>query len=84
MGAMFEYPLTSETLPPEELAAITGASRKADQETWLKKNGWVFFLNRAGAPVVGRLYARMKLAGINPADVASNDAGWSLDLSRVR
>ena len=85
MSAMFELPLTSETLEPDEVSKIAGCSRIGDQIEWLKKNGWVFFQNRAGAPVIGRLYARLKLAGINPASMAAPEAsGWRLDVSKVQ
>ena len=30
-----------------------------------KCNGWVYYKNATGAPVIGRLYARMKLAGVD-------------------
>lgn len=84
MTAMFEMPLPSETLEPEEIAKISGCARSGDQVDWLKKNGWVFFQNRAGAPIIGRLYARMKMAGINPAALAGHEAsGWQLDMSTV-
>jgi len=85
MSAMFELALPSETLEPDEVSKIAGCSRIGDQIEWLKKNGWVFFQNRAGAPVIGRLYARLKLAGINPATLAAPDAGgWQPDFSKVR
>ncbi|WP_431477796.1 DUF4224 domain-containing protein [Massilia eburnea] len=84
MSAMFELPLHSETLSAEELVEISGSSRKNDQIDWLKRNGWIFHQNKAGMPVIGRLYARMKLAGINPAAMAMNDRGWQLDTAKVR
>ncbi|KRC02408.1 hypothetical protein ASE26_20395 [Duganella sp. Root198D2] len=84
MSAMFELPLHSETLSADELIDISGSTRKNDQIDWLKRNGWVFHQNRAGSPVIGRLYARMRLAGINPTAIAMNDRGWNLDTSKVR
>lgn len=67
MTAMFQLTLESETLTSEELQAITGCARKGDQVAWLEAEGWNFFRNRGGDPVVGRLYARLRLAGITPA-----------------
>lgn len=85
MSAMFELPLLSETLSAEEVMEISGCSRKGDQIDWLAQNGWVFIRNRAGEPKVGRLYARLKLAGINPAMLAAPEAaGWQPDFSKVR
>jgi hypothetical protein len=84
MSAMFELSLHSETLSADELIDISGSSRRNDQIDWLKRNGWVFHQNRAGPPVIGRLYARMRLAGINPTAMAMNDRGWQLDTSKVR
>ncbi|MDK6078963.1 DUF4224 domain-containing protein [Massilia varians] len=85
MTAIFEMPLPSETLSPDEISDISGCSRKSDQIDWLMQNGWVFIKNRAGAPIIGRLYARLKLAGINPAALAAPEAsGWQLDTSTIR
>ena len=84
MTAIFEVPIQTETLSVEELFEISGCSRKRDQIDWLTLNAWVFFQNRAGIPVVGRLYARMKLAGINPISLAAASGGWQLDTSKVR
>jgi hypothetical protein len=85
MTAMFELQLPSETLSADEIGEISGCSRKGDQIEWLKQNGWHFLQNRAGAPVIGRLYARLKLAGINPAALATPEpGGWKLDRSTIR
>lgn len=84
MTAIFELPLQTETLSPEEIGEISGCSRKGDQVDWLTRNAWIFFQNRAGIPVVGRLYARMRLAGINPSALANATDGWQLDISKVR
>lgn len=82
---MFELQSPSETLSAEEVSDISGCSRKSDQIDRLKKNGWHYVMNRAGAPVIGRLYARLKLAGINPAALATPEAsGWKLDRSTIR
>jgi hypothetical protein len=85
MSAIFEMPIQSETLTVDELSDISGCARKSDQVDWLKRNCWVFFQNRAGIPIVGRLYARMRLAGINPAALANvPETGWQMDTSKVR
>lgn len=83
MTTLFEFPLVSEILTAEEIAAMSGCSRKADQADWLASNGWTFLRNRTGEPVVGRLYARLKLAGINPATWGAH-SGWIPDYSKVR
>ena len=83
MSALFEMPLSSETLTAEELQQITGCARRADQVAWLQTEGWMYVRNRAGEPIVGRLYARMRLSGITPnALVASG--GWAPDFSTLR
>lgn len=84
MTAIFEVPIQTETLSPDELSEISGCLRKVDQVDWLSRNAWVFFQNRAGVPVVGRLYARMRLAGINPSALVTAADGWQLDVSKVR
>ncbi|MER2626812.1 MAG: DUF4224 domain-containing protein [Accumulibacter sp.] len=83
MTAIFEFPIASETLSPEELAEITGSPRSALQTDWLTQNGWTYHTTRAGAPIVGRMYARLRLAGIAPAALTTT-GGWVPDFSALR
>ena len=83
MTAIFEFPLTSETLASEEIAQITGCGRKGDQIEWLTCNGWTHHKNKAGEPIVGRLYARLRLAWIRLAALAGA-GGWTPDFTQVR
>lgn len=83
VSAIFEFDIASETLTVDEVKAISGAAHKGDQITWLTKNGWVFHTTRSGNPVVGRLYARLKLSGINPIAL-STSGGWVPDFSEIR
>jgi Domain of unknown function (DUF4224) len=83
MSAIFEMSIPTETLSHEEVEAITGAARKGEQIQWLASNGWIYCTTRAGEPVVGRLYARLKMAGINPQALQTS-GGWVPDLTQVR
>lgn len=84
MTAVFELPIASETLDPEELHRITGASRSREQIEWLDNNGWVYQLNRARLPIVGRLYARLKMLGVHhPASFLNNTSGFQPDFSAI-
>ncbi|MFA5630290.1 MAG: DUF4224 domain-containing protein [Porticoccaceae bacterium] len=80
MSAIFDMNIASETLDEDELTRITGSCRKGDQADWLTANGWIFHRSRAGHPIVGRLYARLKMAGINPATLAV-PGGWAPDFT---
>jgi Domain of unknown function (DUF4224) len=82
MNLISDTPISSETLTQDELQHLTGAARKKDQTTWLEENGWVFVKNRGGDPIVGRLYARMMLAGIRPGE--SNMNSQTPNFSSVR
>ncbi|WP_431077972.1 DUF4224 domain-containing protein [Pseudomonas siliginis] len=73
----------SETLADEELVAITGYQRPSSQLDWLNRNGWKYVLTGARRPVVGRVYARLKLSGVKPSSENIAAEVWSLDLSRV-
>lgn len=84
MTAIFDFPLLSEILSPEEVGDITGAVRKGDQIEWLTCNGWAFHRNRAGEPIVGRMYARLRMAGINPAHLAAAPGIGLPDFSKAR
>ena len=83
MSAIFEMPIDSETLASDELTQITGCVRKGDQIEWLSCNGWTFHKNKAGEPIVGRLYARLRMAGITPAALTTT-GGWVPDFSTIR
>nr|WP_294980120.1 DUF4224 domain-containing protein [uncultured Pseudomonas sp.] len=73
----------TETLNDEELVAITGYRLPSLQIKWLLKNGWQHALSGARRPVVGRVYARLKLAGVKPSTSNAVAEPWTLDLSRV-
>jgi hypothetical protein len=73
----------TETLSDEELVSITGYRLPSLQIKWLTKNGWQHALTRARRPVVGRVYARLKLAGVKPSTSNAVAEPWTLDLSRV-
>ncbi|MDD2046156.1 DUF4224 domain-containing protein [Pseudomonas putida] len=75
--------LQSETLVEDEIVAITGYQIPSKQISWLANNGWQYTLNRARRPIVGRVYARLKLAGIKPSATNAVAETWTLDLSRV-
>lgn len=71
MSALLHLPAVDELqLTEAELAGITGTPQHKLQIEWLKANGWVFTLTRAGRPVVGRLYANLKLANVDVATMA--------------
>ena len=67
----------------DELVAITGYQRPSLQLDWLNRNGWKYVLTGARRPVVGRVYARMKLAGVTPSAVNPAAETWTLDLANV-
>jgi hypothetical protein len=71
----------AEFLTPEELAEVTGYKLPGSQREWLDRNGWCYVVNAAQRPVVGRWYARMKLAGVTPG--TEQKAGWVPDFSTL-
>lgn len=73
----------SEFLEEPELVAMTGAKAAKKQIEWLAARGWVFEVNAAKRPVVGRLYTRLKLSGVDPSAESASAEPWTLDLSRV-
>jgi len=79
--AIFELPIPSETLAADELSEITGARTSDGQRSWLDANRWKYHTNRAGRPIVGRMYARLKLAGIEAS--ALTPQAWAPDFSQI-
>jgi hypothetical protein len=82
MTAIFEFPLQSEMLSPNEVTEITGCSRRADQMQWLNRNHWAFHTAKSGEPIIGRMYARLKMAGINPTALMTT-GGWVPDFTNL-
>lgn len=79
--------MQAEILSDEELADLTGYKLRTHQRKWLKDRNWVFIESRGGRPLVGRMFARMKLGIVNPAIVEQNPPPgrpvWTPDFSKV-
>jgi len=60
----------NEFLTPEELTEVTGYKHVPAQRDWLDRNGWFYVVNASGRPIVGRWFARMRLAGVQPTAAA--------------
>jgi hypothetical protein len=73
----------SEFLDEDEVVRITGYQIPSKQITWLARNGWQYTLTRSRRPIIGRMYARLKLAGVKPTATNATTDIWTLDLSRV-
>jgi hypothetical protein len=82
-GITFSVPIDRETLAPDEIEEITGRARRDQQAQWLTDHGWRFDRNASGVPIVGRLYARFKLAGIELSTAVVSPSGLP-DFSKVR
>lgn len=50
-------------LQPAELEALTGYKRGAEQCAYLRRHGWRFEQNAAGAPRVARAYFERRMVG---------------------
>jgi bacteriocin-like protein len=83
MNGSTQLQMASETLSDNELATITGYKTPSFQRQWLIRNAWEYVLTGAQRPVVGRVYARLKLAGVKPSATNAVAETWTLDLSRV-
>lgn len=62
---IIKAPLGTETLRPDEIAKITGRKSPHDQATWLDDNRWQFHINSNGEVIIGRMYARLRMCGID-------------------
>jgi hypothetical protein len=63
----------SEFLTADEVYDLTGYKLIASQRDWLNRNGWVYVTNAAGRPIVGRLFARFRLGGMQAPALVSQD-----------
>lgn len=74
--------IDTEFLTPEELAEITGYQKAAGQKEWLDRNAWAYVVTGAGRPIVGRWFARLRLAGVQPTATGVEPA-WKPDFSAL-
>ena len=75
--------IQSEILAEDEICAITGFKLARSQINWLDQHGWHYELTGTRRPVVGRVYARLKLAGVKPNGANAVAETWTLDLSKI-
>lgn len=75
--------IQSEILAKDEISAITGFKLARSQINWLNQHGWHYELTGTRRPVVGRVYARLKLAGVKPNGANAVAETWTLDLSKI-
>ncbi|WP_223435222.1 MULTISPECIES: DUF4224 domain-containing protein [unclassified Pseudomonas] len=79
--------METEILSDEELADLTGYKARAYQRRGLIDRQLVFVESRDKRPLVGRMYARMKLGIVSPTIVDPNRVpaapAWTPDFSRV-
>ncbi len=78
MSTLLALPPRDELqLSDAELEGITGACQIKLQIDWLKEKGWSFTLTRSGRPVVGRLYANLKLSGVEVKTIIQASEEWT-------
>ena len=75
--------IQNEILAEDEISAITGFKLARSQINWLNQHGWHYELTGARRPIVGRVYARLKLAGVKPNGANAVAETWTLDLSKI-
>lgn len=78
--------MKTEILSEDELADLTGYKHRGYQRQWLKDRNWIFVESRGGRPLVGRMFARMKLGIISPTPTPTPTPAaptWTPDFSRV-
>ena len=75
--------IQSEILAEDEISAITGFKLARSQINWLNQHGWHYELTGTRRPIVGRVYARLKLAGVKPNGANAVAETWTLDLSKI-
>lgn len=79
--------MEAEILSDDELAELTGYKQRAYQRRWLDARKWIYIESRGKRPLVGRMYARMKLGMVSPTifDPAPPPVApeWIPDFSRV-
>lgn len=62
---MIKAPLGTELLRPDEITKITGHKTTHDQAVWLTNNRWQFHTNSKGEVIIGRMYTRLKMCGVD-------------------
>lgn len=71
LARVIRMPMDGEVLHPDELTVITGRKDAPEQAKWLTARNWAFLSNDQGRVIVGRLYARLRLCGIDLPGMAA-------------
>lgn len=71
LARVLRMPMDGEVLSESELMIITGRKDAPSQAKWLVSRGWVFHHNDEGRLIVGRLYSRLRLCGIDLPGMAA-------------
>lgn len=71
LARIIRMPMDGEVLNPVELTIITGRKDEPGQAKWLVARNWAFHSNDEGRLIVGRLYARLRLCGIDLPGMAA-------------
>lgn len=82
MKALFQLPDKPDILEEDEIVRLTGHVLASAQNRWLESHGWTFEKNRAGHPIVSRLYFQMRMAGIDASAFLPQKA-WEPDFSSL-
>jgi hypothetical protein len=69
--------MTSLTLSPEELIALTGYKRAAEQCRFLDAAGVLYRLNKEGKPVVARTNAERYLGVKSGGQIEAKQPNWA-------
>jgi hypothetical protein len=70
-------------LQPDEIEALTGYKRPAEQCAFLKRKGWRFEQNAAGAPRVARAYFERRMVGQAASEAPAPPARHNFGALRV-
>ena len=70
-------------LENDELAAITGYVRLAEQRKWLKARGWLFEISATGRPIVSRAYAD-QILGATVEQTPAKKREWKPDVASLK
>lgn len=81
--ARYKPSVTDLFLQPAELEALTGYKRGAEQVAWLRRKGWRFEQNAAGAPRVARAYFERRMVGEVSSEAPALPARHNFNALRV-
>lgn len=83
MSIIVQSDIHDEFLTKEEIERITGYSSMRGMMSWLDDKQWEFGVNHKNEIIIGRWYARLKMAGVSLQNIELEQTTYLPNLDKA-